>query len=274
VPLMPPDPRGAHGDDRAGTLLDRRRRLGIRQRIERSVAHRHRGVIGTSGPGAAPVSADPSPESHELPSDHIRGLIRGLRDARPATVGTTLKELADACSALGLVRSAAAAQAGAAEVRPDRATTGPLLEDLLPRLERLLSEEQGSSAGLPSPITVSRPDLARFPLASHHLAEAARCLEVRLPTAAVFHGMAAARIALAACDILPGGGLSAGAAWTAMLRAAATSTRLPDAARPLLAEMETVWFMAGADSVEKYTEREAEALVGGVRMLIQRLAGG
>lgn len=228
-------------------------------------------------PGAEPALAagpgDTRPGAP--PADRVRGLIRSLRDAadaRPSAVGTGLRELAETCSALGLERIAAAASEGAREVRHGRGATARMLEDLLPRLERLLVEEQVSR-----PLAADEPDARladpiRFPLASHHLAEAARCLEARLPAAAVFHGMAAARAALAAAEVLSGRDAALGHAWTAMLRAAGTSDQLPNAARQALAEVERAWLLSGADSVDKYTEREAEVLLAGVDALVRRLA--
>lgn len=211
-----------------------------------------------------------------VPAEQVRGLIAGLRETaggRPAAIDAGLKNFAEACAALGFPRTAAAASESARAAPPGPAAAGRALGDLLPRLERLLSEEQDPplmGADEPRPAEPGQP--IRFPLASHHLAEATRSLSGRLPAGAMFHAMAAARAALTAAGVLVGRDATAGHDWSTMLRAAAASPALPNAARQALAAVERAWLLAGADAVDKYTEREAEMVGEVVEALVRRLA--
>lgn len=111
-----------------------------------------------------------------------------------------------------------------------------------------------------------------FPAAAYHSHEARRCLLLRRPSAAVYHGMHVARAGLAAIP----GGVAAGATsdWA---RLTASVDRRPDvspAIRSALRHLRRVWHAPTLLPAEKYTEEEAETVLDAIDAFMRAVADG
>ncbi len=207
-----------------------------------------------------------------------------LKDARapdqawPDTVGC----LGGLPVALRVLDARATAAALRALLRRGNRTAPPEAERLraLDALEQRLSEELAdirvSAAALAWPdVEDAEPEWAiedHFPQAAYHSQEAQRCLMLRRPSAAVYHGMHVVRAGLGA---IAGGVIAT--AMTDWARLTASVDRRGDVSpdiRQALRTLRRSWHAPTLLPAEKYTEQEAEAVLEAIDAFMRAVADG
>lgn len=246
-------------------------------------------------PDADPPDVEPTEDSDwpELPpeADSLLAKARAyaratimLNDARAADRSwpETARCLGDLAVDLRVLEARATAAALRALLRRGNRTAPPEAERLraLDALEQRLSEELADikiSAAAPRWPGTDEPETEwaiedHFPQAAYHSHEAQRCLLLRRPSGAVYHGMHVVRAGLGAIA----GGVTA-SPMTDWARLTASIDRRGDVSpdiRRTLRDLRRAWHAPTLLPAEKYTEEEAEIILDAIDAFMRAVADG